>query len=636
MKKVFSLLTSLIMVISLVGVLPTMSVGAAGQLGIEFRTLAEGTIEISGCWRSPANTDKIDYIIPSTVDGTKITSIGNSAFKDCDFLKSITIPNSVTNIEENAFLGCDNLVIKCYANSTAHNYAKNNGIKYKLIDSTSVTKPTSFKMALNSPTSVRLSWNKVSDADGYIIEQYKSGKWTRVAKLTNKNTTVYSVKKLASGTTYKFRMRAFDIVGGKAYYSDYTSNLTTCTKPATPKAKMALNSSVSVRLSWNKITGAGGYIIEQYKNDEWVRVGKVAGTSTVQYSVKGLTSGTTYKFRVKAYKMLGSKAYYSGYSSTVTTCTKPATVKFSVSAVNGKATVNWNKVIGASGYIVYYRTSPSKGWTRIAKVNASTTSYTKTGLTGGKAYYFTVKAYKTLGGTPYYGGITSAKCTVLYKGWQTINGNKYYYNVNYKKVTGYQKLGSDYYYFSSNGVMQTGWQNLDGSYCFFNRANGKQIKNSTVDGIKIDANGKATISTYNTNKIETMMRAHNILLSITKPTDTMAQKRLKCFNWVMDMPYHRFRLLEPIYKNSNWEITFANDIFLYRCGDCVSESAAIAFLFKEIGYEEVYVCHDTSHAWVMVGDRLFDSVFAAAKGFDKNYNVIPYDYRKYPVQKVKI
>ena len=44
------------------------------------------------------------FIIP---DGIKV--IGTSAFADCHNLISITIPNTVTNIDDNAFYGCINL-----------------------------------------------------------------------------------------------------------------------------------------------------------------------------------------------------------------------------------------------------------------------------------------------------------------------------------------------------------------------------------------------------------------------------------------------------------------------------------------------------------------------------------------------
>ena len=73
--------------------------------------------------------------------------------------------------------------------------------------------------------------------------------------------------------------------------------------------------------------------------------------------------------------------------------------------------------------------------------------------------------------------------------WKTQKGYTYYYDENGKKATGLTEIGSKTYYFDKKGVMQTGWQKIKGDYYYFDRSNGKQIKNKTVDGIKIKKDG---------------------------------------------------------------------------------------------------------------------------------------------------
>ena len=63
-----------------------------------------------------------------------LTNIEKLAFANCSSLKSILIPKSVTSINSSAFNGDDGIVIQCYKDSYAHQFAVENGIDYYILD----------------------------------------------------------------------------------------------------------------------------------------------------------------------------------------------------------------------------------------------------------------------------------------------------------------------------------------------------------------------------------------------------------------------------------------------------------------------------------------------------------------------
>lgn len=214
----------------------------------------------------------------------------------------------------------------------------------------------------------------------------------------------------------------------------------------------------------------------------------------------------------------------------------------------------------------------------------------------------------------------------------TKKGKTYCVNEKGKKVKKqFVKIKKRTYYVDKKGVRVQGWTKIKNNYYYFDRAKGVMSSGCKVDGIKLKKNGKAVKSKENVYKIQTMMRAANIVNSISKPTDSKSVKRKKCFDWVMKFPYKRYRLLATIYKQKGWEMDFANDMFIRKGGCCVSEASAFAFLARECGYKKVEVCHDTSHAWVEIEGMAFDPLFAEAKSYSKYYNV---KVSKYPLHAV--
>lgn len=247
--------------------------------------------------------------------------------------------------------------------------------------------------------SAKLTWTKVSGAKGYDVEKLSGKKWEKVKEV---KTNSYSLTKLTTGTTYKYRVRAFvKKAFSKKTYGSYSATLSV--KPMPAKVTGVKKSSVtynSAKLSWKKVAGATGYQVQVYKNKKWTNLKKVTATS---YTVTKLTTNTTYKYRVAAYRTVKKKTYTGSYSATVS-------VKPALTQVKGlKATVaspssvklTWTKASSGGNYQIQQYNASKKTWKTIKK--QSGTSYTVSKLTPGTTYKFRVLAYATVNKKTYTG-----------------------------------------------------------------------------------------------------------------------------------------------------------------------------------------------------------------------------------------
>lgn len=108
-------------------------------------------------------------------------------------------------------------------------------VNEKLNAITTPANVTGFQAVATNASAIKLTWNKANGADGYIVYRYdtKAKKYKRIAK--GKNLT-YTDKKLASGTSYKYAIRAYKTVDGKEVLSpSYPQITAVTTKPILDK-----------------------------------------------------------------------------------------------------------------------------------------------------------------------------------------------------------------------------------------------------------------------------------------------------------------------------------------------------------------------------------------------------------------
>ena len=172
---------------------------------------------------------------------------------------------------------------------------------------------------------IKLSWNKVNSADGYIVYRYdsKTKKDVQIAVVYGGQKTSYTVKqllgskgaKLAAGTAYVFRVLAFDKVEGTLLYGPKAS-ISTFTTPNASSIKGVKNSKKGqLKVTWSKASGITGYQIymSDKGNGRYLLKATIKKAGTDSVTLKGLKKGTWY-VKVRTYKVINGRIIYSNYS----------------------------------------------------------------------------------------------------------------------------------------------------------------------------------------------------------------------------------------------------------------------------------------------------------------------------------
>ena len=279
----------------------------------------------------------------------------------------------------------------------------------RIAGKTRIANVASFKGSAVSASAVKLDWSKNDKATGYVIEQYKGGKWTVLATTKNNTTLTFTVKGLAEGTAYSFRIKSFRKTGSTTDFSEYTAIKAATLLDGVSDLKVTSVTGSWITLEWAKNDKATGYSIEQYKGGKWTVIATTKNNTTLKFTVKGLKNDTTYSFRIRAYKTAGASNVYSDYVRIAGKTRIPNVAKFTGSAVSASAVkLDWSENDKATGYVI----EQYKGgkWTAIATTKNNTTlTFTVKGLAKGTTYSFRIKSFRKTGSTTEFSEYASVK-----------------------------------------------------------------------------------------------------------------------------------------------------------------------------------------------------------------------------------
>jgi len=257
-------------------------------------------------------------------------------------------------------------------------------------------------------TKINLTWtDNAGNETGFKIER-KTGAVGTFAQIatTGANVTSYNNTGLTANTTYYYRVRANNGSGNSAYSNEASAQTQVAGTPAAPYGlTAAVVSSTQINLAWtDDSNNETGFKIER-KTGSGGTYAQIAttGANVASYNSTGLTAGTTYYYRVRAYNASGDTTYTNEANAT-TSGSPPAApsgltaTSISSSQINLAWTDNANNETGVK---VERKAGSGGTYAQIATTASGATSYSSTGLSASTTYYYRVRATNASGDSAY-------------------------------------------------------------------------------------------------------------------------------------------------------------------------------------------------------------------------------------------
>lgn len=195
-------------------------------------------------------------------------------------------------------------------------------------------KATSISSVTAKGGAFTVKWKKISGITGYQVQYSSFSKFTKdttkTVKVAKASTTSKTISGLTSKKKYYVRVRTYKTANRKTTYSSWSKSKSVTTKVKAVSISKLTSKEKGFKVSWKKTSGITGYQVQystssKFKNAKTVTVTK---NSTTSKTVSKLKEKKKYYVRLRAYKTVNGKKYYSSWcdkKSVTTSSAKPKT-----------------------------------------------------------------------------------------------------------------------------------------------------------------------------------------------------------------------------------------------------------------------------------------------------------------------
>ena len=296
-------------------------------------------------------------------------------------------------------------------------------------------------------------------------------------------------------------------------FCEFSVSVFAASKPSKVKLSSVSNVSNGVKIKWSKVSGATSYTVyRKTSSNSWKKLGT---TKSLSYTDKTAKSGTTYKYTVSAKNKAGSGAYDKTGLSIYYLAAPTVTVSNSSNGIK----VNWSKIKGAKGYVVYRKLSSDSKWTKLKKINGNTkVSFADESVLSGKTYQYMVKAYN---GKKYSSYKTSSSLLYLEMPLPSVSNKSQGVFVKWSKISG------------AKGYIVYRKAKGDSSWTKIATLSSSSVKSFIDTNVKINTYYKYTVKAYSGKYYSAYCSGAGITFKGVS-TDNGTWDTAKCFNFYKD------------------------------------------------------------------------------------------------------